>query len=115
MSYWYGKVTKIYLNKQGDTYDVWLDVQWYYRRMDLEDNGVDLAQYMGEYELVLSDHTSLVDMTCVEDHALIVSYDEGNISQSRLPPETLYHRWNVEITFVKKRTKVRLHGMNLSK
>ncbi|KAG2136432.1 hypothetical protein DEU56DRAFT_756338 [Suillus clintonianus] len=105
MSYWYGKIAKIYLKKRGDTHDVWLDIQWYYRRLDLEDNGVDLAQYMGEYELVLSDHTSLVDMTCVEDHALIVS---------QLPPETLYHRWNVEITFVKKRTKVRLHGMNLS-
>ncbi|KAG1720424.1 uncharacterized protein EDB91DRAFT_1088861 [Suillus paluster] len=102
MSYWYGKVAKIYLKEQGDTH-------WYYRRMDLEDNGVDLAQYMGEYELVLSDHISLVDMTCVEDHALIVSYDEGNISQRQLPPETPYHRWNVEIKFVKSRTKVRLH------
>ncbi|KAG0692967.1 hypothetical protein DFH29DRAFT_881866 [Suillus ampliporus] len=102
MSYWYGKVAKIYLKEQGDTH-------WYYRRMDLEDNGVDLAQYMGKYELVLSDHISLVDMTCVEDHALIVSYDEGNMSQHQLPPETPYHCWNVEIKFVKSRTKVHLH------
>ncbi|KAG2351354.1 hypothetical protein BDR07DRAFT_1386114 [Suillus spraguei] len=37
MSYWYGKVSKIYLRPQRETHDVWLDIQWYYRHVDLED------------------------------------------------------------------------------
>jgi hypothetical protein len=60
MSYWYGKVAKIYLRPRGETHvsvfhmqmislanamylikDVWLDIQWYYRRVDLEDAGVE--------------------------------------------------------------------------
>jgi hypothetical protein len=66
--------------------DVWLEIQWYYRRVDLEDVGVEwvlyllfwslmsiykcagrsLATSMGDYELVLSNHKSFVDITCVE-------------------------------------------------
>ncbi|KAG1829045.1 hypothetical protein DFJ58DRAFT_848843 [Suillus subalutaceus] len=68
MSYWYRKVMKIYLN-----HDVWLEIQWFYRKVDLEDVGVNLAQSMGDYELVLSDHKSFVDMTCME--AMILSYN----------------------------------------
>ncbi|KAG2352436.1 hypothetical protein BDR07DRAFT_1498307 [Suillus spraguei] len=101
MSYWYGKVSKIYLRPQRETHDVWLDIQWYYRRVNLEDLMVDLAESIGEYELVLSDHTSLVDMMCVEDHATIINYDEGDLAQHPVPPETLYHRWDVMIKFAR--------------
>ncbi|KAG1837842.1 hypothetical protein DFJ58DRAFT_846298 [Suillus subalutaceus] len=112
MSYWYGKVAKIYLKAQGETHVVWLEIQWYYRRLDLEDRS--LAESMGEYELVLSDHTSFVDMSCMEDHAVIISYDEGDLKQCQLPPKTLYHRWNIEITFVRNRNDGRIHGVHLS-
>ncbi|KAG2737385.1 hypothetical protein P692DRAFT_20761930 [Suillus brevipes Sb2] len=94
MSYWYGKVLGIYLKMAKQTQDVWLDIQWYYRRVDLEDEDVDLAACVGEYELVLSDHKSAVDMHCVEAHAKIVRYDEGDLSQPQIPTATLYHRWN---------------------
>ncbi|KAG1743530.1 hypothetical protein EDD22DRAFT_958766 [Suillus occidentalis] len=57
MSYWYGSVVEIYMKAGGHTQDVWLDIQWYYRRVDLEDQGVDLAACVGKYELVLSNHT----------------------------------------------------------
>ncbi|KAG2029902.1 hypothetical protein BDR03DRAFT_1017757 [Suillus americanus] len=40
MSYWYGKVTKICLKSQAQTHDVWLEIQWFYRKVDLEDVGV---------------------------------------------------------------------------
>lgn len=91
-----------------------------------------LAESMGEYELVLSDHTSFVDMSCMEgeclsiyhqlydtflmisDHAVIISYDEGDLKQCQLPPKTLYHRWNIEITFVRNRNDGRIHGVHLS-
>ncbi|KAG1839614.1 hypothetical protein C8R48DRAFT_679803, partial [Suillus tomentosus] len=63
MSYWYGKVAEIYL-KSG-TQDVWLEIQWYYRQIDLQDEDVDLSACV-EYELVLSGHKSVVDMSCVE-------------------------------------------------
>ncbi|KAG2108816.1 hypothetical protein BD769DRAFT_1392632 [Suillus cothurnatus] len=105
MSYWYGKVTKISLKPQGQSHDVWLEIQWFYRKVDLEDLGVDLAQSMGDHELVLSDHKSFVDMTCMEDHAVIHSYDEGDLSQCQIPSNTLYHRWNVNITFIWSKQK----------
>jgi hypothetical protein len=59
MSYWYGKVAQIYLKQRTGTHvslfkdlrviihscclmkDVWLEIQWYYRRVDLEDVGVE--------------------------------------------------------------------------
>ncbi|OJA20365.1 hypothetical protein AZE42_07316 [Rhizopogon vesiculosus] len=40
-SYWYGKVYQIYYNSKGDSQDAWLDIQWYYRRVDLEDENVE--------------------------------------------------------------------------
>jgi hypothetical protein len=167
MSYWYGKVMEIYwttakTNKTqvtetiiplpirydyscGIRQDVWLDIQWYYRRVDLEDKDVEydfpswcfaepltvsslssLAACVGDYELVLSDHKSVVDMHCVEGvlsiisacpdhpsdmnmflctaaHANIVRYDEGDLSQPQIPPATLYHRWNISMQFTTRR------------
>ncbi|KAG1736623.1 uncharacterized protein EDB91DRAFT_1083293 [Suillus paluster] len=78
MSYWYGK-------------DVWLEIQWYYRKVDLEDEGVDLVSCIGEYELVLSDHISVIDMSCVEDHATILPFNEGDLAQPQIPLRTLEH------------------------
>ncbi|KAG1834024.1 hypothetical protein DFJ58DRAFT_847707 [Suillus subalutaceus] len=104
MSYWYGKVAEIYL--KAGRQDVWLDIQWYYRKVDLEDEGVDLAASVGEYELVLSDHISVVDMCCVEDHATILPYDEGDLTQPQIPIGRPYNRWTIDITFSRNRRMV---------
>ncbi|KAG2029293.1 hypothetical protein BDR03DRAFT_1018593 [Suillus americanus] len=96
-SYWYGKVVEIYL--KAGRQDVWLEIQWYYRNVDLKDVGVNLAAYVGEYELVLSDHLSVVDICCVEDLATIVPYDEGDLAQPQIPAGTLYNRWSIDINF----------------
>ncbi|KAG2096409.1 hypothetical protein BD769DRAFT_1678089 [Suillus cothurnatus] len=70
--------------------DVWLDIKWYYRKVDLEDEGVDLAASVGEHELVLSDHTSLIDVfTYFVDHATILAYDEGDLAQPQNSHRTL--------------------------
>jgi len=37
------------------------------------------------------------------DHAIIMKYDEGDLEQVQIPPETLYHRWNAELTFDRRR------------
>ncbi|KAG2083493.1 hypothetical protein BD769DRAFT_1398019 [Suillus cothurnatus] len=111
MSYWYGKVLEIYLNPGGQ--DVWLDIKWYYRKVDLEDEGVDLAASVGEHELVLSDHTSVVDMCCVEDHATILAYDEGDLAQPQIPIGTLYNRWTIDIKFSSNRQEVYMEGLNI--
>ncbi|KAG2029903.1 hypothetical protein BDR03DRAFT_1096177 [Suillus americanus] len=50
----------------------------------------------------------------MSDHALILSYDEGDLSQLQIPPETLYHRWNINITFGKGRNSARINSVNLS-
>ncbi|KAG1795964.1 uncharacterized protein HD556DRAFT_1307190 [Suillus plorans] len=108
--------------REGDEYDdlhciskdVWLDIQWYYRRVDLEDQSIDLAAFVGEYELVLSDHKSIVDMNCIEDHARIIPYDEGNLAQAQIPVEKLYHRWNISMQFVTRRDVLHLKGVNIN-
>ncbi|KAG1732829.1 hypothetical protein EDB19DRAFT_1911849 [Suillus lakei] len=133
MSYWYGKVLGIYLKTAKKTQvtetiilvpiqydyscgvrkDVWLDIQWYYRRVDLEDQDVDLAACVGEYELLLSDHKSVVDMHCVEAHAKIVQYDEGNLSQPQIQTATLYHWWNISMQFTMHRNVPQLQQVNI--
>ncbi|KAG1844918.1 hypothetical protein C8R48DRAFT_780142 [Suillus tomentosus] len=132
MSYWYGKVAEIYL-KSG-TQDVWLEIQWYYRQIDLQDEDVDLSACVGEYELVLSGHKSVVDMSCVEgeffdilaclydfidiggpfaDHANILQYDEGDISQPQIPFGTLYTRWTIDIQFSRHGRTLYIEGVNI--
>ncbi|KAG2045376.1 hypothetical protein BDR06DRAFT_1063751, partial [Suillus hirtellus] len=88
-------------------------IQWYYRRLDLEDEGIDLAACVGEYELVLSDHRSVVDMGCVEDHATILPYDEGDLEQRQIPVKTLYNRWTIDIQFSKNRQLSSVNGVNI--
>ncbi|KAG2129699.1 uncharacterized protein EDB93DRAFT_1256175 [Suillus bovinus] len=97
MEYWYGKVNDIYV--QPNTRDAWVNLQWYYRRIDLEDYCIDIAEFVGDYELVRSDHKSLVDMHCIEDHAIIQKYDEADLKQLQIPPAKLYCRWEIEVTF----------------
>ncbi|KAG1843313.1 hypothetical protein DFJ58DRAFT_731729 [Suillus subalutaceus] len=108
----YGKVADIYL-KTGRQ-DVWLEMQWYYRKVDLEDEDVDLARCVGEYELVLSNHTSVVDIRCVEDHATILPYNEGDLEQPQIPIRTLYNRWTIDVEFSKHRNVVYMEGVNVS-
>ncbi|KAG2336587.1 hypothetical protein BDR05DRAFT_1005720 [Suillus weaverae] len=95
MGYWYGKVNDIYVARNSQ--DAWINIQWYYRRVDLEDECVDIAEFVGDYELVRSDHKSLVDMHCIEDHATIQIYDEADLTQCEIPPATLYCRWEISI------------------
>ncbi|KAG2112096.1 hypothetical protein DEU56DRAFT_762104 [Suillus clintonianus] len=65
---------------------------------------------VGDYELVLSDHKSVVDMHCVED---IVRYDEGDLSQPQIPTATLYHRWNISMKFTTHRNVLQLQEVNI--
>ncbi|KAG2354620.1 hypothetical protein BDR07DRAFT_1494278 [Suillus spraguei] len=88
MSYWYGKVAQISLDTSQDAQNAWLKIRWYYRKVDLEDEGVDLAACIGEYELVLN-------------HATILPYDEDDLTQPQIPTRTLYNRWTIEIKFSK--------------
>ncbi|KAG1786394.1 uncharacterized protein HD556DRAFT_1449771 [Suillus plorans] len=113
MSYWYGKVEEIYLKTVKQKQDVWLNIRWYYRQVDLEDQGVNLAAFVGEYELILSDHTSIVDMHCIEDHATIIQYDEEDLAQPQIPGETLYYRWTVSMQFETHRNVIQLQGVHI--
>ncbi|KAG1729378.1 hypothetical protein EDB19DRAFT_1938813 [Suillus lakei] len=111
MSYWYGKVLGIYLKMAKKTQkDVWLDIQWYYRQVDLEDQDVEYVSCVGEYELLLSNHKSVVDMHCVEAHTKIVRYDEGDLSQPQIQTATLYHRWNISMQFTMRRNVPQLQA-----
>lgn len=91
---------------------------------------------MGEYELVLSGHKSVVDMSCVEgeffdiparlndfididiggpfaDHANILQYDEGDISQPQISVGTLYTRWTIDIQFSRHGRTLYIEGVNI--
>ncbi|KAG2046773.1 hypothetical protein BDR06DRAFT_977246 [Suillus hirtellus] len=90
----YGSIALLNNNK-----NLWLKMKWYYRRVDLQDIYVDIADFVGDYELVRSDHMSLVDMHCVEGHAIIQTYHEADLGQSKISPATLHCRWQIQITF----------------
>ncbi|KAG1784507.1 uncharacterized protein HD556DRAFT_1315019 [Suillus plorans] len=103
MSYWYGKVAEIYLKTGRQAQE---------RR--LAQNSVVLSEVcVGEYEVVLSNHTSVVDMYCVEDHANIVPYDEEDIAQHQIPTMTLYNRWTIDIEFSRRRNVMYMEGVNI--
>jgi hypothetical protein len=73
MSYWYGKVQEIYLKtakkKQvtqftipighscsyGIWKDVWLDIQWYYRRVDLDDERIEYVFSVMDFAIILKE------------------------------------------------------------
>ncbi|KAG2057313.1 hypothetical protein BDR06DRAFT_969501 [Suillus hirtellus] len=103
MSYWYGKVVDIYLKTvtkalpSRSIQEVWLNIQWYYHRLDLEDEGIE----------------SIVDMGCVEDHATILPYDEGDLEQHQIPVKTLYNHWTIDIQFSKNRQLSLVNGVNI--
>lgn len=49
------------------------------------------------------------------DHAIIMKYDEGDLEQVQIPPKTLYHRWNAELTFDRvKKGKVYLKNVDIT-
>lgn len=72
---------------------------------------ISLAACVSKYELVLSDHRSIVDICYVEgmflskypynfavdivawpaDHVTILPYDEGDLEQPQIPVKTLYN------------------------
>ncbi|KAG2108264.1 uncharacterized protein F5147DRAFT_652980 [Suillus discolor] len=86
MSYWYGKVVQIYLKSGRQIQSC---------RMH-------------------SDHVSVIDMHCVEAHATILSYNEGDIEQPQIPSKTLYNRWTIHINFSKTRNIVYIDGVNIT-
>ncbi|KAG2108244.1 uncharacterized protein F5147DRAFT_652963 [Suillus discolor] len=88
------------------------------RAVPMEDGSLPVMSYclaacVGEYELVLSDHRSIVDMSCVEDHATILPYDEGDLEQPQKPLKTLYNRWTINIQFSKDRKHGSVDGVNV--
>lgn len=45
---------------------------------------------------------------------MIVGYDEGDLAQRQIQPDTPYHRWNIDIEFVKDGNDVSLHSVHLN-
>jgi hypothetical protein len=55
---------------------------------------------------------TMIDMFA--DHAKIIKYNEGNLGQAQIPVDTLYHRWNISMTFVTRYNAARLKGVNIN-
>jgi hypothetical protein len=57
---------------------------------------------------------SLTHFLFMSDHATIIKYDEGDLAQHPVPPETPYHRWNITIKFAGLRKDVNVDGVHLN-
>ncbi|KIJ58744.1 hypothetical protein HYDPIDRAFT_171141 [Hydnomerulius pinastri MD-312] len=68
MSFWFGTISGLFLQprRKAEGHIVWVEVRWFYRVKDLPTSEPSFADHMGEYELVDSDHTSVIDITCIE-------------------------------------------------
>ncbi|KAI9453581.1 hypothetical protein HD554DRAFT_2179393 [Boletus coccyginus] len=99
MSYWFGKITRLFLQprQRGAGHHVWVEVQWLYRAEDLRTENESFADHMGEYELADSDHLSIVDITCIEQHVNIKRFDERGLSTEAFPSNELYMRWKITV------------------
>ncbi|KAG1817590.1 uncharacterized protein BJ212DRAFT_1299131 [Suillus subaureus] len=107
MSYWYGKVVDIYL-KAGRMYG--LKYSGTIARLTWKTR---MLTCVGEYELILSDLITVVDMCCVEDHATILPYNEGDLVQPQIPIGTLYNRWTIDIKFSRDYKMVYTKAVNI--
>ncbi|KAG1804196.1 uncharacterized protein BJ212DRAFT_1304406 [Suillus subaureus] len=108
MSYWYGKVVDIYL-KAGRMYG--LKYSGTIARLTWKTR---MLTCVGEYELILSDLITVVDMCCVEgrsrNHPAI---HEGDLVQPQIPIGTLYNRWTIDIKFSRDHKMVYTKAVNI--
>ncbi|KAI6138338.1 hypothetical protein BKA82DRAFT_36851 [Pisolithus tinctorius] len=63
--FWYARIRRFYVQRCGRHNMVWVRVRWFYSRDDIERYHPRLGACMGEYELVESDHYSVIDIRCI--------------------------------------------------
>ncbi|KAI6038207.1 hypothetical protein EDC04DRAFT_2896714 [Pisolithus marmoratus] len=66
MSYWFATIKSFYVQDLRPGMTVWAEVEWLYRRSDLLPFCPSLAHTIAENELVQSDHSSLINVKCIE-------------------------------------------------
>ncbi|KAI6139652.1 hypothetical protein BKA82DRAFT_11116 [Pisolithus tinctorius] len=66
MSYWFGTIKGIFIQPHNTQQIVWVEIQWFYCHADLRTLHRRLLDTLLEYELVNSDHRSVIDIHCIE-------------------------------------------------
>ncbi|KAI6035843.1 hypothetical protein EDC04DRAFT_2897624 [Pisolithus marmoratus] len=66
MSYWFATIKSFYVQDLHPGMTIWAEVEWLYRRSNLLPFCPSLAHTIAENELVRSDHSSLINVKCIE-------------------------------------------------
>ncbi|KAG9310564.1 hypothetical protein JVU11DRAFT_9117 [Chiua virens] len=104
MSYWYATLENIFVDKRKPLFKrIWLQVRWLYRAIDLEDFLPAEADALLPYEVVESDHTSIVDFRTVQDRIDVnVVDDRASYTPWLDSPngDAILQRWSVSVDIV---------------
>ncbi|KAI6040033.1 hypothetical protein EDC04DRAFT_2602777 [Pisolithus marmoratus] len=66
MSLWFTTIRSFHAPSRCPGSTIWVKVKWLYHRCDLLTCMPDLADTIAENELICSDHTSLIDIGCID-------------------------------------------------
>ncbi|KAF7319291.1 BAH domain-containing protein [Mycena chlorophos] len=78
---------------------VWVKIRWFYHPTDpalANAPGFD-PHLCGHYERIKSNHTDCVSSTVFQATVDMISFDESNLEQEFIPPETYYYRYEADM------------------
>ncbi|KAJ7594206.1 hypothetical protein C8J56DRAFT_854173 [Mycena floridula] len=95
--YWVGMIRDIRARPQGDSQDVWIRIQWYYKNSDLMTllPKFDTAA-CGQYERCFSDHYDFIHSTTLEAVVSVKRYVESDLSPPDIDFDEFYCRYDFE-------------------
>ncbi|KAI5980398.1 hypothetical protein F5J12DRAFT_789309 [Pisolithus orientalis] len=77
-SLWYAVIKDIRVQQLKRIQKAWVEVQWYYSRSDIGDK--NMRKYIGNNELVLSDHNDIIEPEAIVSWKLMESIAPADIT-----------------------------------
>ncbi|KAI6137556.1 hypothetical protein BKA82DRAFT_4370771 [Pisolithus tinctorius] len=107
-SLWYAVIKDIRVQRLKRSHKAWVEVQWYYSRSDIGDK--NMRKYIGNNELVLSDHNDIIEPEAIVSPADITSFSAERCFGPLIGPKDMYTRWTMS-THGKQVIQVWMNGM----
>ncbi|KAI6143824.1 hypothetical protein BKA82DRAFT_4011274 [Pisolithus tinctorius] len=100
-SLWYAVIKDIRVQRLKRSNKAWVEVQWYYSRSDIGDK--NMRKYIGNNELVLSDHNDIIEPEAIVSWKLMESIAPADITSFSaercfgplIGPKDMYTRWTM--------------------
>ncbi|KAI6139658.1 hypothetical protein BKA82DRAFT_4019881 [Pisolithus tinctorius] len=100
-SLWYAVIKDIRVQRLKRSNKAWVEVQWYYSRSDIGDK--NMRKYIGNNELVLSDHNDIIEPEAIVSWKLMESIAPADITSFSaercfgplIGPKDMYTWWTM--------------------